>query len=110
MKQIFDELKTVSSSISDLKDSLSERIDGVKKTLGERFHTLESAAQIFDDWKPRIESSVEDLNIEIGALRKTVNRIVLDSPSSGGGIFSTPVSAMAPPFAGFTNDGPAGHL
>ena len=35
MKQIFDELKTVSSSISDLKDSLSERIDGVEKTLGE---------------------------------------------------------------------------
>jgi len=38
MKQIFDELKTVTTSISDLKESLSQHIDGVEKTLGDRFH------------------------------------------------------------------------
>ena len=52
MKEIVDELKIVTSSISDLKDLLSQRIDGVEKTSSDQFHNLESAARIFSIGSP----------------------------------------------------------
>jgi len=110
MKEIVDELKIVTSSISDLKDLLSQRIDGVEKVLSDRFHALETAAQVFDDWKPKIEASVDDLRVEIGAMRKTVNRVMMEASSaSAAGIFAKPGSAPTFPAAEFPADGPDGH-
>jgi len=37
LKQIIDELKLVTSSVGDLKSSLTQRISDVEKTLGDRF-------------------------------------------------------------------------
>ena len=65
---------------------------------------------MLDDWKPKIDSSMEDLRIEVGALRKTVNRVVLDMPTpAASGILPKPASAAASPPAGKPIDGPSGH-
>ena len=110
LKQIIDELKLVASSVGDLKSSLTQRISDVEKTLGDRFQSLEKAAQLLDDWKPKIDSSMEDLRIEVGALRKTVNRVVLDMPTpAASGILPKPVSAAASPPASKPIDNPSGH-
>lgn len=64
----------------------------------------------FGDWKPRIESSVEDLRVEVGALRKTVHRVVLEAPSpTSPGILPTPGAAAAASSAVHQADGPSGH-
>jgi len=109
LKLIFDELKTVSASMGDLKTSLEHRIDGVEKALGDRFSSLEQTASLFDAWKPKVEASVEDLRVEVGALRKIVNRVVLDSASPSLGLFPKPGSTAAISAAGNPVDGPAGH-
>lgn len=110
LKQIFDELNTVMSSVEDPNNSLAQHIDGVEKSLGDRFLSLERAAQTVDEWKPRVDSSVEDLRVEIGALRKTVNGVILDMPSpSNSSILPMPVSAAASPSAGAPVDGLDGH-
>ncbi|KAJ1269985.1 hypothetical protein BS78_06G020200 [Paspalum vaginatum] len=110
MKSVLEELKAMRSSVDDLTASLSKRIEFVEKSMTERFQTLESAASAFGEWQPRIESSVEELRQEVGVLRKSVNRVVLDSsPPSATGIFTKPESTAAAPPAGNPVDGPNGH-
>lgn len=73
----------------------------MEKVLSDRFHALETAAQVFDDWKPKVE---------IGAMRKTVNRVMMEASSaSAAGIFAKPGSAPTFPAAEFPADGPDGH-
>ncbi|CAO2166027.1 unnamed protein product [Urochloa humidicola] len=106
LKLILDELKGVVTSVTDLKTSLAERIDGVEKALGDHFQSVEQAAQQLEDWKPKVEASVEDLRVEIGALRKTVNRVVLDSsPSPAPGIFAKPPASAVNPSSSFKGEG-----
>jgi len=111
LKLVLDEIKgTLTSSMDDLKTSLSARIDGVEKNIGDRIRSVEEAAQVFKVWKPKVDSSMEDLRGEIGALRKSVSQVVLDStPPSSAGIFAKPTSAAALPSAGNPVDGPHGH-
>ena len=54
------------------------RIDEVEVAIGKRFGALESTAQVFDDWKSKMDGAMEDMHVENGALRKQVNRMVLD--------------------------------
>lgn len=110
LKLILDELKAVRGSMDELQSSLSKRIDDVDHSWGSRFQALESAAQVFDDWKPRVDATVDDLKMEMSALRKTVHRVVVDStPSPAAGIFTKPASAAATSPAGKLADGPEGH-
>lgn len=109
-KQIIDKLKLVTSSMDDLKTSLGAAYRRREKTLGDRFQSHEQAAPLLDDWKPKIESSMEDLRIEVGALRKLVNRVVLDMPSPpASGILLKPMLAAESPSTGNPADGPCGH-
>ena len=56
---------------------------------------MEAAIVDFGEWKPRIKTSMEDLRLEVGAFRKTVNRVVLDTDSSkAAGIFALHSVAM----------------
>ena len=56
---------------------------------------MEAAIVDFGEWKPRIKTSMEDLRLEVGAFRKTVNRVVLDTDSSkAAGIFALHIAAM----------------
>jgi len=47
LKLIMDELQTITASVADLKSSVSERIDGMERTIGDRFSILEGAASDF---------------------------------------------------------------
>ncbi|RLM68934.1 putative gag-pol polyprotein [Panicum miliaceum] len=110
LKTILDEIKGMRSSVEDFQTSLTQRIDGVETNLGDRFQAMEDVARVFESWKPKMDSSMEDLRTEVSTLRKTVNRVVLDShPASSAGIFPKPQSAAASPSAGNPVDGPHGH-
>jgi hypothetical protein len=103
IKQVLDELKT-------LKSSVDLRITGVEEKLDSKFKAMEEVAVVFDDWKPKVDASMKDLKVEVGALCKTVNRVVLESnPSSSTGIFGKPRSAAATSSAGNSVDGSNEH-
>ena len=110
LKTILDEIKSLSVSMADLKSSVTERIEGVEHAFDERFKRIEDAAGEFSEWKPKVDASIDDVRMELGAMRKTVNRVVLESNSaSAAGIFPAPVSASAPSAASISADGPDGH-
>ena len=57
-----------------------------------------------------MDATVDDLRLELGALRKTVNRVVINSgAATSAGILSTPGVAAASSPAGHPALGPSGH-
>ncbi|CAO2180714.1 unnamed protein product [Urochloa humidicola] len=56
IQRVLDELKTVASSVADLKSSLTKRMEGMEKSLGDRFTALKTAAKQIDVWKPEIDT------------------------------------------------------
>jgi hypothetical protein len=110
LKTILNEIKSLSASMADLKSSVTERIEGVEHAFDNRFKRIEEAAREFGDWKPKVDTTIDNVRLELGAIRKTVNRVVLDSSSVlAAGIFTAPVSASAPSSTASPADGPAGH-
>lgn len=61
MKIMLDEMKAMRESVDNLQGSLTQRMEGIEKSLAERFQSLESKAVAFGDWQPRVEASVEEL-------------------------------------------------
>jgi len=119
-KLILDELKSVQSN-------LTNRIDAVEHSIAARVGSLEDAAKVFDAWKPKMDASVAELHAEIGAFRKTeekvetmreemtalrmsVSRSILDATqATPSGVLPPPnVSAASIP-AGWTHFCPLGH-
>ncbi|KAL6653692.1 hypothetical protein ACP70R_008616 [Stipagrostis hirtigluma subsp. patula] len=74
-KLVLDETKGLAKSVDLLKDTLNDRIDGVEDALGVRFEAVESTAASFGEWKPKVDAVVDDLRLEVGALRKQVHRV-----------------------------------
>jgi hypothetical protein len=110
MKASVDALSPLKETVEDLMVSMTCCIDSVEQNLGDRFSAMEKAAEVFEDWRPKVEAGMEDLKMEVGALQKTVYRVVLDStPSTSVGIFAKPTSVAATPTAGNPIDGPTGH-
>lgn len=67
----------------------------VESSIGKQFNALEDAAKVFDDWKLRTDTAVEELRGEMGALHKTVHRVVLDAgAASSAGILPCPEAAV----------------
>jgi len=109
LQTILDEIKGLSASMADLKTSVTERIDGMEHALDDCFKRIEAAAGEFGDWKPKVDATIDDMRIELGAIRKNVNRVLLDSSSwAAPGIFAAPAPVAATPSA-VTPDGPSGH-
>ena len=67
-KLILDELKSVQSN-------LTNRIDAIEHSIGARVGSLEDAAKVLDAWKPKMDASVVELRVEIGAFRKTEEKV-----------------------------------
>ena len=57
LKLIMDELKTLTASVTDLKLSVEDRIDGVERSLGDRFSVLEGAAVNLGTGSPELSLS-----------------------------------------------------
>jgi len=66
-----DQIKSVHGDISGLQVSLSDRITAVEQKLADRFVDMENAAKVFDYWKPRIDATIDDIRMEMGAMCKT---------------------------------------
>ena len=43
----------------------------MEQKLADRFVDVENTAKVFDDWKPRIDATIDDILMEMGAMRKT---------------------------------------
>ncbi|CAD6217731.1 unnamed protein product [Miscanthus lutarioriparius] len=70
LKLILDEFKVVRGSVSYLQTSLTLQIETVETNIGKRFGDLENSSKVLNDWKPRMDATVDDLRLELGALRK----------------------------------------
>ncbi|CAD6228400.1 unnamed protein product [Miscanthus lutarioriparius] len=68
--------------MADFQTDLSKRIDDVEAALGARFTTLENTHKLFDDWRPRVDATIDGFRVELSMMRKTMNRVVLDSGSA----------------------------
>jgi DNA repair ATPase RecN len=75
LKLVLDEMKSMKQSlegsIAAVNTSLGDRIGAVERTISDRLSRLEDAARVFDEWKPTVDASVQELRSEIGAIRKS---------------------------------------
>ena len=58
-----DELKAIRGSVVKLQSSFMARIDEVEVAIGKRFGALQSTAQVFDDWKPKIDGAMSRIGL-----------------------------------------------
>jgi hypothetical protein len=90
-KLILDELHKGFSD-SDLK--WEQRLLDLEKRHDERVGRLESMAAAFDEWKPWIEASMEDVKVEVGKLSR---------------LWDHPSATECPHAPAGSADGPDGH-
>ena len=67
-KLILDELKSVQMN-------LTNRIVAEETSIGARVGSLEDATKVFDAWKPKMDATMEELRSEVGAIRKTDEKV-----------------------------------
>ncbi|KAL6620771.1 hypothetical protein ACP70R_035910 [Stipagrostis hirtigluma subsp. patula] len=104
LKLFVDEMKK-----AGMEKSPVDRIDGVEQSLGSRFEAVESVAASFDEWKPKMDAAVEDLQLEVGVLRKHVARVVLEREVPTSGLLTKDGAGAATPSAGNQSAGLDGH-
>jgi hypothetical protein len=112
LKLILDEFnfKVVRGSVSYLQTSLTLQIETVETNIGKCFGDLKNSSKVLNDRKPSMDATIDDLRLELGALRKRVNRVVINSgAATSAGILSTPGVAAASSSAGHRALGPSGH-
>ncbi|KAL6867717.1 hypothetical protein ACP4OV_015741 [Aristida adscensionis] len=109
MKLLLEEIKNLSQTVMGVEKSLGERIAGVEQSLGLRFQAMEAAATTFDSWKPQIDEAVEDLKLEVGVLRKHVNRVVLEQSAPSRGLLFKTEAVLVPPSPEDKAAGPDRH-
>lgn len=95
--------------IAELDQKWEKRIATVEGQHEERVAGLESAAAAFENWKPKIESAVEAVKMEVGKLNKHWDRSVCDKAAMDPGLIPSPSLAIGrhPSLDGV--DGPDGH-
>jgi len=126
-KMLLDEIKVVQTLIANIDSMLSSRINSVEHTIAGRFDKIEHAVQVFDTWKPKVDASMEEFRVEIGAfrktnesverirtemtaLRKTISRTALESTTASPmGVLPPPLAFPAPATAGGSVISPVGH-
>ena len=81
-------------------------------SISKRFGALEDATKVFDDWKRRMDTAVEELCVEKGSLCKTAHGVVLDAgvdTSVGILLLPRPEAVAAASPGGKTAVGQYGH-
>jgi hypothetical protein len=66
-----DQIKGIHNDVNGLQISLSDRITSVEQKLTNRLINMDNAAKVFADWRPRIDATIDDIRLEMGAMRKT---------------------------------------
>ena len=132
---LLDEIKSVKTAVNGVESrvgavetSLGSRISAMDRSISDRFGRVEDVVQVFDDWQPSVDASVEELRSEVSTLRKqegaiekmreemmalhkSVSRVVLEAaPSMAAGILAQLVVSAATSSAGHPITGPVvGH-
>jgi len=104
-KLLMDEMK----KLGDRFSAVESRVDSLESSLDDRFKVVEASSSEFASWRPGVDAAVEDLKLQIGAINKQLDRVVLDRGSHEPGILSSPEAAAASPPAGNPAVGPDGH-
>jgi hypothetical protein len=105
-----DQIKGIHNDVNGLQISLSDRITSVEQKLTNRLINMDNAAKVFADWRPRIDATIDDIRLEMGAMRKTFHRVVLDGdPVTSAGVFNRVGATAAPSPVGNPVVGPNGH-
>lgn len=87
-----------------------KRADDSDRRTDERLSNLEGAAKVFDEWRPRIEASVDDVKLEVGKLARHWDRSVRDKAPRDTGLLPHPkLASERPPAPDAHADGPVGH-
>ena len=107
MQQRFsDELR---KGFSEHDEKWDHRFLDLEHSQGTRLDRLEDAAQVFDEWRPRIEATVDDVMLELGKVTRFWDRSFCERAVPEPPIFPTPQSAMERLPAPTGADGPNGH-
>jgi len=90
-------------------DVLERKLDATAASSSTRLEALESAAKVFDEWRPGVDGVIDDLRLEVtklatlklevGKISKYMERSMVDGPSATSGVIAAaPVtkSASAP--------------
>ena len=114
VKIILDEMQQRFSD--ELRKGFSEhdekwdcRFIDLELSQGARLDRLENAAQVFDEWRPRIEATVDDVKLELGKVTRFWDRSFRERAVPEPPIFPTPQSVTERLPASTGADGPAGH-
>ena len=74
---LLDEIKSVKTAVNGVESrvgavetSLGSRISAMDRSISDRFSRVEGAVQVFDDWRPSMDASMEELRSEVSTLRK----------------------------------------
>ncbi|CAD6265728.1 unnamed protein product [Miscanthus lutarioriparius] len=80
-------------------DGLERKLDSTTASSSTRLDALESAAKVFDEWRPGVDGVIDDLRIEVnklatlklevGKISKYMERSMVDGPSVTPGVFAT---------------------
>ena len=107
MQQRFsDELR---KGFSEHDEKWDRRFLDIEQSQGARLDRLEDAAQVFDEWRPRIEATVDDVKLELGKVARFWDRSLRERVVQEPPIFPSPQSATERSPAPTDADGPAGH-
>jgi hypothetical protein len=90
-------------------DSTAAKLDSTVASSASRLDALESAAKVFDEWRPGVDGVIDDLRIEVnklstlklkvGKISKYMEHSLVDGPSATPGVFAPapgPKSSSAP--------------
>jgi hypothetical protein len=128
---LLDEIKSVKTAVNGVESrvgavetSLGSRISAMDCSISDQFSRVEDVVRVFDDWRPTVDASMEELQSEVStlrkqegaiekmheemtALRKLVSRVVLDAaPAMPAGILAQPLVTAATSSAGHPHTGP----
>lgn len=96
--------------LADRDALLEQRIADSEQRSGARLDKLESAVQVLDEMRLRLEASVNDVKIELKKLTRHWERSVRDLSTSDPGIIPTPKTVTErPPALEQIAVGPSGH-
>jgi hypothetical protein len=103
-------------------DGLEKKLDSTTASSSTRLDPLESAARVFDEWRPGVDGNIDDLRVEltklaslkleVGKISKYVEHSMVDGPTATPGVFASAriaklVSAPASPSASVHDVKPA---
>lgn len=101
-----DQHSSLESRLAEREEAWGRKLDDLHAAQDARVKALEQAAGSFDDWRPGIEGTVDDIKLEVGKLNKLWSRSLLDRDAP---VLPTAPSATERTSARGEADKPSGH-